>query len=513
MKKLNYAAEHLSISEAIAEVERGNISYLPSAFYGFSSSDKHMVKRAGQAVGKILAGYSISGITGLLNKLRHQTSMEWYIRWENVDLKLKKGWFETEEDYRWTLIAGVFHPNGYFREKCLCELALYENSLPYLILRMNDWVPAVRRTAGRLSGERARICPLPELFLASPAVLRVKWSERRRLSELNTIEEIIKERLQREMWNIDPDTVKKYEFSVRKSLYSLLFSRKLLEKSQADFLLSQEKSSFCQQIIITGILKHYHCSMEEVEAYLLHKNFCVRKRAMEYKYQLLKTAWPGLEKQLLDKNHGIRQLAGFILRNNTDLDILAFYEAHLSDENPATAIEGIGETGGKEQARLLLPFLTSPREKLVKLALLSYGRLAGSDGEELYWSFLTDGRCSLAKAAYECIRYNKIRYGPRRLYDRIKESTDLCLKKHLVLLILAEDSWKRLPYLMNFYQDPDFHELRWKLAGAMKNRNVYTVLNKTDAEQIEQALKTCEGNLPNGLADSVRFDLKYVLKK
>ena len=66
---------------------------------------------------------------------------------------------------------------------------------------------------------------------------------------------------------------------------------------------------------------------------------------MEYKYHVLKCAWPGVEDLLLDVNCGIRDLAAYILKKHSQLDILAFYEKHLKEPVPVPAILGIGEQG------------------------------------------------------------------------------------------------------------------------------------------------------------------------
>ncbi len=51
------------------------------------------------------------------------------------------------DGYRALLICGSAHPNGYFREYCLKLLANERDVLPFILLRLNDWVPAIRLTA------------------------------------------------------------------------------------------------------------------------------------------------------------------------------------------------------------------------------------------------------------------------------------------------------------------------------------------------------------------------------
>ena len=44
----------------------------------------------------------------------------------------------SKEVFRYTLILGSFHPNGYFREKCLYAMAEVEGMLCWILPRVND---------------------------------------------------------------------------------------------------------------------------------------------------------------------------------------------------------------------------------------------------------------------------------------------------------------------------------------------------------------------------------------
>lgn len=511
-RKTGIEEQEQALLSAIKEVEEGNCEYLPSAFCAFGLKDPALVRSAGSVLGKLMKTLSMAKLIRLSESFREHTSLDWFLDWENLDLEREKAWFDTEEDYMYALVLGTFHPNGYFRERCLYELEPYPDSLPFFILRMNDWVLEIRRAAACLAEKRAENCPLTELFLASQALYKVQYSGRRESEPLETLEILIKERLKKEKEQLQLFSVLRYEFSVRKSLYLFLFSEKILDKSQADFLLSREKAGFCQLIIITGILKDYGCSMEEVDEYLEHKNFCVRRRAMEYKYKLRKDSWPGLTEKLMDKNRGIRELAAFILRNHTSIHIPDFYREQLRKKVTVTAILGIGETGSKELTELVKSYLKHEDEAVVRAALVSYGKLAGSEGENLYWNYLFDSRFSISKTAYRCIEACKIRYGSGSIYDAVMQCESPWLKKHLALLLLQEDSWKRIPYLIRLYEDPALEDIQFSLYLAMQHRNVYSVLTREEGERLEQVLKDHEDHLPGEVVNGIRFDLKYVVK-
>lgn len=163
-----------------------------------------------------------------------------------------------------------------------------------------------------------------------------------------------------------------------------------------------------------------------IDCYLLHRSSCIRRKALEYKYHVLKCAWPGVE-------------------------------------NLLTAVLGIGEQGRELDDRhgltdLVFPFLEHESEKVVRSALETAGMLMGAEGEGIYWKYLLDTRPCISKAAYVCIRKNEIHPGAGLLYGEQEkwrgsdETAGKCpysiyVRRYLILLLIQENSWDRLPYL------------------------------------------------------------------
>ncbi|MBT9778440.1 hypothetical protein GPL15_18235 [Clostridium sp. MCC353] len=501
-----------SLATAVDRLEEGGISFLPAAYCTFAYDDIRLVKRCGRAIRCLLKPYTIRQMIRLSEQFRQYTSVEWNIDWQKVSLKEIRDQFESEEDYTYALIAGSFHPNGYFREQCVGEMAAYPQTLPYMILRMNDWVGNVRNRAVKMIGEKLDRCPLDEIFPALITLDKVKRSERRGDRELASIEARIKERMEREMKDAPVYLILKYEFDIRKCIYRYLFSGKILEQEKADYLLARERHSYCQTVIISGILKDYDCSLEQIDRYLLHKSACVRRKAMDKKYDLLRDAWTGLETFLLDKNRGIRELAAFILGRHRDFDVPGYYICHLKDEKPETAITGLAETGSRDHAKMIIPFLTNPDETVVKAAVGALGRLMKEEGESLFWTYLSDPRIPVSKAAYQAVRSSRIRYGAEKLYGCWKMSGESHVKRYLIRLLILENTWNSLPYLLLLYQEPETEEIRGSILAALHCRSLYTYITKEQGQFITQLLDEVGGGLPGKLADEIRFDLKFIVK-
>lgn len=249
---------------------------------------------------------------------------------------------------------------------------------------------------------------------------------------------------------------------------------------------------------------------------------------MEYKYHVLKCAWPGVEDLLLDANCGIRDLAAYILKKHSQLDILAFYEKHLKEPVPVPAILGIGEQGRALDDRhgladLVLPYLEHESEKVVRGALEAVGMLMGAEGEEIYWKYLLDTRPCISKAAYQCIRKNGIHPGAALLYGEQekwrksdetagKSPDSVChIRKYLILLLIQENSWDRLPYLIFLLKDESLKEYRDKLLGALQIRSLYARVDRKQAAFIKQVLAEEAEAVPEELARAIVFDLKFMV--
>lgn len=501
-----------TFSEAIEKLEQKEISYLHIVYGAFACKDKALVEQAGRAIIGLLESYTMEQMIRLSEKFRQYTSMEWQTDWGEISLHSLRENFSSSQDYVYALILGSFHPNGYFRESCIRELAEYPDTLPYLVLRMNDWVKPVRESAFYFTMIKMKDCSLHEILQSAPAIEKLHRSQRCSRDYIRTAQERMMERIRSECNTVLLDQISGCEFAVRKNIYRLLFTDSILDLAKADELLKSEKHSFCQSLIITGILRFYPCTEERIQTYLHHKSSCVRRKALEYQYQITGGIWPGLESMLLDSNMGIRELAAYYLRRHSELDIAGYYLTHLSDEKPETAILGLGETGGKETASFLMPFLNHSLPKVVQSTLLSLGRLLGEEGSQIFRKYLLDDRPSVKKAAYRVICANHIQYGAEWIYETYLAAEDMLLRRYLLKLLFREPSWKRLPYLLLLSGTVEDEHLEACILGRMRMRSLYVKLSRAEEQRILAILSEKEKQLPERLAADIRFDLKFIVK-
>lgn len=510
-KKSNLTKYEQQMSDAAEQLQTGDVGGLRITYEAMASGRKELVKKAGRAIATYMEPLKVKQIIRLSELFRDYTSMTWGINWKNVDVKSKKNWFAAEEDYKAVLMLGTFHPSGYYREYCMEQLASYQNVLIYFLLRTNDWVKEVREKAYSLAVNRIQWCSVMELVSAVQAMEKLRYSGRISREYFESLDQLFYDRLETGLKEVPLYQIHKYEFDTRKYLYRLLVSKRTLNLEQINILLEWEKHSFCKQILITNILQYYECSDEQITQYLTNKNYVVRRRAMEYKYNREKNAWLGVEQMLLDSNKGVRELAVFIVNRHTQINILEYYIKHLEDENPLQAIVGIGEHGGKKEAERLLPYLHSNEKKQIRATLEALGKLIGIDGYDLFWEYLMNAENGISKSAYSAIKSAGISYEAKMLYDLCTQTNYEHVRRYTLQMLLRKNSWIRLPYLLKLYKEPAFETLQREISFGIATRSMYGCISEEQADEIKQILQ--QGSFSEGFVKNLLFDLKFVVKK
>lgn len=204
------------IYHAIEELEQGDKSYLKMVYEAFSLENREIVKKADHALSTHFDGKTTKYIITLSERFREYSYLEYNIAWGTIDIQKKKAWFDAEKDYVYALIAGSFHPNGYFREICSKELYNYPNTLGYMLLRTNDWVEQISDAMFLLALKKIENCSAEELFLSVPYMEKLSHSGRIDYGNKKVLLEMFDGRMERILPEITLDKIKYFEFPIRK---------------------------------------------------------------------------------------------------------------------------------------------------------------------------------------------------------------------------------------------------------------------------------------------------------
>ncbi len=499
------------LKQAANELRAGKQNYLPVVYQALASDDRGILQFAAHEIAQHMQGLDSVKLIRLDEEFRQYSSMEWTINWQNVDISLWKTELKNREEYLWAIRLGTFHPNGYFREKCIWELANDEASVKFALLRLNDWVDQVRTAAEAACAYISEIS-IEELVNCLPYLEKVKQGGRRDRDVLSFLEESIARGIIGKLKKVDLQNLRRYEIRARRYLYQMLLERKLLSKDEVEQVLERENNGQCQSLIMAMLLKNYELSIAELDEYLEHKSKVVQRKALEKKYSILGTSWKGLEKKLLSTSAGVRGDVSYILRKHTELDIVAYYAEHLETPYKKISILGIGENGTAKDAGILLRYLEEDAEGIVKSAIHAVSMLLGTEAGDIFWTFLQDEREVVIRAAYREIVANNISFGAKQVYELFMQTKSQFLREKLAYQLLKrEHSWERLPYILKLYWYEE-EVVRMVIRRAVCGRSEYGSISKEVAEEICSILGDEKYNIPEELKKSIEFDLRFVVK-
>jgi len=190
----NHESQRAYVLEtALSSLESGDASQLHIAYGGIIEYQKNneYFSRLGSAISKMLENMSCNEKICLSENFRQISSMEWYADWGNFNVSELQSKVNKEQDFISILIIGSIHSNGYYRERCLRLMSGYKIAIPFIILRLNDWIENIRKAAETMAFEMIDKCTTAELIYIMPYITKVNNSERRDNEKINALYEII----------------------------------------------------------------------------------------------------------------------------------------------------------------------------------------------------------------------------------------------------------------------------------------------------------------------------------
>lgn len=506
----------------LPECKKGNLRFFDDAQSVFViSDDRQMQIDVAAANETLLRDISVKRLLWLSEHFRYWNDAyyacnyddTWHNR-QDIDADRNKLLHLTDSQYLATMKLGTFASNGYYRQKCMEKLRGAKGSLPFLILRMNDWVVPIRERAYELSRQRMQECGLHEFFQSLPMLEKVIASKRRADTHIRSLEiqaeNLIRQKLQSAP-NETLDEIHHYEIRIKNAVYRFINQNLVLQRTQIERLLASERTGYGQMLLILAIFRHEHYDTALAEKYLCSKSAVVRYHTLVYRYEQEHGAWTGLQTMLSDPSRRIRDYAAYILEKHTDMDVRAFYLQELARNPSKVALSGVGEHGTKSDAEMVRPYLTDEREQICKTALIAYGKLTESGGDETYWRFLFDSRPVIARQAYRCVQKYRIQYGAKPLYEAYLQNRAGFMADYFLRLLLKEPSWTRLPYLLMLYSDEKLTERqRLAITAGIYERHMYGRVSGQQAERIRRLLEQNRDTIPKQISEGILFDLKCV---
>ncbi len=468
------------------------------------SNDDALILRASSVIYRLWSQADCDQRMQLLGRVLHS---EFPSRWADFNPSVWEKHCPTAEHYHVLLFIGTAHCNGYFRESCLWLLMNLPRALPCFLLRCNDWVSLIQNIAAQSLPKLLQNASASEIAEAFPYIDRLHYCGRYRgNSEQITLPEIV--RYAADKVKADPDCISHLPLRERAAAYRTLMRYTQMDAAFLHALLAQEKDINLHSKLICSYMDHSTASEEQLREWLTSKNHRVRYIAAQ-KLLEMNGITEDFTALLLDSCRTIRQFAAYYLQKD-GVDVAAFYRSHLEDATES-ALLGLGEFGMISDVPMIRTYLQSENFRITAAALWAISMLDTQNCHELLWEYLFHPIPRLHKTAYFRIRKLGIRYGAKRIADAIDRTEHPILRRHLIVLMTHESSWKRLPYLLPLYNETHPGSQN-TIRSAISKRNSFTTISQEQAAFIHHVLTDLGEEIPSSLRDTILLDLKYVTK-
>lgn len=412
-----------------------------------------------------------------------------------------------------------FHSNGRVREAAIRVLAVSGDGseLPFLLLRLNDWVAPVRTAARHAVTQRLKPGYVPHFLRSLPLVIRLESCGRADHSGiLNEIRTLI------ECHECRPFLLEAFasgSVAMRRACMRLLSDGEGSERSEILKLGLLDSDQVIRLWAARQVLADASPSELEsiVDGLLRDRSMPVRREALQaLATKLPDVALPALKRALLDTSKSMRETARYYLKQSVGFDVAAFYREMIrrgEEALLAIAIRGTGETGGRDDAEIVKPYLSSPKPSLRKAAVFSVAQLCPEAFEGELMELLGDTSPGVSKETCKALLANMRLVGRTALLSKLNENNSFYVRRNALRLLLHLGKWKQLAPLLDLCCTEDERLSPLAQAGIIawfENYNVsFVAPDRQQIDEIQAALVLSAPFLSKRMLQELEAILKH----
>jgi HEAT repeat protein len=412
------------------------------------------------------------------------------------------------------------HANGFVRAAALEVLAQFNSGqeIPFLSLRVNDWVQPVAARASELLFSRLRPDNRHAILNALPFIVRVLGQRRR---DHTAIECALKAVL---LFDGGDDALargKGFDTSVRRKMYELLTAGGTTSKQRLLNAVLSDPDAVIRARAIRSIAADpdFDDRAAILERFLRDDRVpAVRRLALavisEHLPERLGAVFPQV---LLDRAASVRGLARFVASTQQPALVpRTVYIEALDGVLPgqlAAAIEGVGETGSRADADLVAPFLSGNSPRIRRSALRALAKLDAERAVSVAIGALSDDAPSVRTAAVHTLSSNASRVNFDLVNRQVSSLSDPKARRNVLRVFLDAPKWEAPAFLLEALTDPD-DGVRAFAARLLDrwiesfNRN-QTQPTAKQLQRIGGLLDSVSSRMPEETAKMLRFSIKH----
>ena len=475
---------------------------------------------AAAALHKLLLGIAPRELAWLDSALRQRSTyaVPDFYEWHKISPG-KVGEFERFGSASFSLIAlASFHQSGYVRENAIRRLSLITTGaeVPFLILRLNDWVSNIRDAA--YTAIQSRIKPeYCQAFITSqPLLSRLEFAGRADHKEIiSSINGLLKSDQCRtalfESLRSQDRFIRRASFIVALDLTEPDLKHVVTQGLKDDDTVIRR---WAAQKISTAFegetLKHF------VELMKRDRFMPVRREALRIAIELNPDrAVEELHNALLDSHQSIREEARYRLQKTQPIDVAAFYRQLLvTAEGPAlySAIIGLGETGGVEDDRLIVPYATHPTSKIRSAAIRALAKLNQRAHLAIFVNALKDEIPHVSRQALKALPQKSSSVSPESIWEILNAATQVHIKRNSLSAMEKLGKWDTISLLIRALSDKDeviIDMSRSAIEHWLRRFNrSFSSPTPQQLRKLKDALRECDNLLDEETKDHLLFLMK-----
>lgn len=378
--------------------------------------------------------------------------------WETAWWQMKPDELEriASEDHGVSILGlASFHANGHVREAALRKLAEHRSGseLPFLLIRLNDWVQPVQTQARGAIQSRLTTDYASHFLTNLQLVLRLEFCGR---GEHTALVKDISTLLRRpECRHHLLEGASSGDRAMRRACLRL--AAEIEGAGRLSVLRAALTDSDPLIRFWTARRLLPDASLDELPRLateLARDPFMpVRREALQALAQRLpENARPSLMDALTDRHTSIRETARFFLSELGDFDAASVYRDRLNAAVGAQlvgAIRGLGETGTAKDAERIRPLLNAGEARHRKAAIFALARIAAENFTEEFTAALADTQPGVSNEACKALLQRARRVEVDTLFYLLREDKREYVKKNAMKLIVRLDKWVSLPALIS----------------------------------------------------------------
>jgi HEAT repeat protein len=497
----------------------GEIRVVPDLL-GLLAADDALTPHVSRAIGTLMRQIAPAQLAWLDQQVRSGSPAFWsHSAWHRLAPNAVS---RLAQASNWdTPVIGLVasHANGFVRAAALELLAARADGreLPFLALRANDWVEPVAARARQLLLSSLRPDNRRAILDALPFVVRLLAQRRRDHVE---IERSLRAVLVSEGGQDALARRTEFDTSVRRIMYELLTSGESKFRRRVIDAASMDADAVIRTRAITCVASDV--DVEDGAAILerfLHDDPvpAVRRLSLAALSERLPDRIAGLFPAVLfDPAASVRSLARFVASTHRlALVPKEIYVHGLVSRFPrqlATAIEGVGETGSRCDADLLVPFLSVDTPRIRRVALQALSRLNAEGAISAAITALADDASSVRSAAADVLSTHASSVDFGIVGRRIRSLSDAQARQNLLRVFMDAPKWDAPVFLLEVLEDPD-EGVRTSACRLIErwvegfNRN-QTQPTSTQLHRIGALLDSVASRMPEQTAKTLRFSIK-----